>query len=242
MELKKVILSRGRASAISTHKFIRDAVIVCPDTEVDGYRKCGLEIVPIPESVRGLGAVRNWCLDHFTEDLVMIDDDLKKVFFLGGPKLVYFTDPEDCSAIINNCYVMAGDADCRMFGFNQTYDIRKFDPHDPFLLNSWTGGIIGVIGRDPELRFIETNKGKVDIDFCLQNLMKYRRVWIDDRYAFQTAKDNNRGGSSEFRTLESLNAEMMFLKRKWGKYIAFGKCSSRETVRLHVDRRVRISF
>ena len=239
MKLTAVILSRGRSQTITTHNFFPHALLVCPDTERDLYhRKCPKsEIVEIPESVRGLGAVRNWVLDNIAGDVVMIDDDMKRCFYLGGEKYVYFNDLETIWQIVENCWINAMDAGAMCFGFNQTYSMVKFHPCEPFLLNSWIGNVVGIIGRNRELRFTEVNKGKVDIDFCLTNMMVCRKVWIDNRYAFTFTRDNNTGGNSAFRDSTTLTKEMDYLKRKWGKYISFSNTKSKESIRIHVPRK-----
>lgn len=237
--LTAAILSRGRSQIITTHRFFPNALLVCPDTERDLYHKrCpDSKIVEIPEAVHGLGAVRNWVLDNISGDVVMIDDDMKRCFYIAAEDYRYFDDTEQIWQIVENCWINATDAGAMVFGFNQTWDMRKYTPCEPFLLNSWLGNIVGVIGRNPEVRFTEVNKGKVDIDFCLTNLLVYRKVWIDNRYAFSFCRDNNAGGSSEFRTATTVTREMEYLKRKWGKYIQFSSVKTKESIKLKVPRK-----
>lgn len=236
--LTPVILSRGRSRIITTHQFFPNALLVCPDTEVDLYhKKCpNSKIVEIPEQVRGLGAVRNWVLDNIPGDVVMFDDDMQKCFYVGAENYRHFNDIEQMWQIVENCWINASDAGAMAFGFNQTWDIRKFVPCEPFLLHSWIGNIVGIIGRDAEVRFTEVNKSKVDIDFCLTNLLVKRKLWIDNRYAFVFRRDNNAGGSSEFRHSNLVATEMEYLKRKWGKYISISKVKTKESIRIKVQR------
>lgn len=249
--LQKIILSRGRADTIITHKILKDYVIVVPDTQLEEYITLNRDIDPshfiqIPETVHGLGAVRNWVLDNFIADiLVMIDDDIKTVInvmrdnMLEEPRKFY--DPEVIDQIIWNCAVNAWESGAKLFSFNQTSDKRKFRPEEPFLLKSWVGTITGVIGR--EIRFTEVNKGKVDIDASLYSLMKHRKVWIDNRFCFLNVRDTNKGGNAEFRNSNTLYQEMKFLKRKWGRYISISrKPKTKERISLRVARKQSISL
>lgn len=173
-------------------------------------------IITTPDSIQGLGRLRNWCLDNFNEpSVIMIDDDISYFYRLTGPKTEAVTDPDEVLQILVNTCIMARDAGAKVFGFSQT-DIRKFKGYEPFSLCAWIGTIIGVNGRKYRFR---DDKFKVDIDFCLQNLLVERIVWMDNRYYASNNKDNNRGGNAKFRTEEDYNKSIDSLKQKWGACI-----------------------
>jgi hypothetical protein len=75
------IISKGRPLKQTTFenlpKFLRErATVYVPPNEVYAYLEAGVSpVVGIP--VSGIGACRQWCLDHAKEDkVVMVDDDL----------------------------------------------------------------------------------------------------------------------------------------------------------------------
>ena len=77
LSLRPVILSRSRASTISSHRLFPGAALLVPESEAESYRHTGLSIETIPDAIAGISAVRNWVLRRFTEDcVVMLDDDI----------------------------------------------------------------------------------------------------------------------------------------------------------------------
>lgn len=217
LNIKVVILSRGRSDSIITHKKVPDFIpVLCPESEKELYEKAvSNPILTTPDDVIGMGCLRNWCLDNFKEETVlMLDDDIKRCACLTGYR-TRMCDPIETMQVLINCAIMAKDAGCKVFGFSQT-DIRKFNATEPFKLSSWVSAIIGVIGRDFRFR---NDKLKVDIDFCLQNLMVNRILWQDARYDFYQLRDNNKGGNAKFRTQKDYEESTRTLKQRWGKYI-----------------------
>lgn len=242
MGIRIVILSRGRSSTISTHKLLPEWVeVVVPQSQKEAYKaQIPNDIITTPENIIGLGRLRNWCLDAFSENIIiMVDDDITHVYSLTHKK-AHNLNRTEVAEIMINAAIMAQDAGCHVFGFNQT-DIRKYNGCEPFKLCTWVGGVIGVIGR--EYRF-KDDKFKVDIDFCLQNLLHTRIVWCDNRYYFLQKRDNNLGGNSEFRTAEEFRKSVDSLRAKWGNSIKISdnKNSSQIEIRLNVGRRQAIKY
>jgi len=236
--MQKIILSKGRHETITTHNLLRDYRVLVPESEQHLYAevvdpKC---IDTIPDSVRGLAAIRNWVIKNYDQDVCMIDDDIKCFFTLCRKKAHKVTNPDVIDQVIANCYINALDAGARVFGFAQMgADVRKYKPDDPFKLVSWTGTIIGIIGK--ELKFDERNKLRVDADFCLQSLGEDRIVWIDTRFSFDCIRDTNKGGNANLRSKENLEREKRYLKMKWGSHIRFKKASQREGLSIIAKRK-----
>lgn len=243
MKIKKIILSRGRSSTICTHNVLKDFDLVVPTSEVDKYKTVvhnANDIVQIPDSIKGLGAVRNWVLDYYKDEiLVMFDDDIDCFFSLLNIKAFKITDVDMIDLIIDNCASNCLEAGASMFSFNQVQgDIRKYDHTQPFNLKTWTGTIVGVIGR--KYKFTEINKTKVDADYSLQCLLKDRIVWVDNRFSFGCKRDNNVGGNSLYRNQDSVNKEIQFLKDKWGKHIKITERENKYSLKLNIDRTQKI--
>jgi hypothetical protein len=190
------------------------ATLVCPESEAKAYEPCGLKIVTTPDDVIGLGKLRNWILDHFQEEIiVMADDDVIGVRLAADLIGKEMRDEEIAYQLIVNTAICAKDLGVGAFGWNQHWDVRKYRAEYPFRLNTWAGGVIGIIGRD--IRFLERNMFKVDVDFFLEQLLRKRIVWIENRFSFVQVRDRNKGGNSAFRTAERVQDEIEFLKKKW---------------------------
>lgn len=236
LDLKIVIISRGRYDSITTHELVPDFIeVVVPNSEVELYKEAiPNPVIGIDDDIIGLGKLRNHIMDKFEENtVIMLDDDLLYVYNLENPKAVRHDNPETVLWILINASVMANDLGVGVFGFSQV-DIRKYSSAEPFKLTGWVGGVIGVIGKDIRFR---NDKFKVDIDFCLKNLYEHRILWIDNRYYFAQRRDNNKGGNSAFRTKADFDDSVNKLKRKWGKYLKVSENKSQISIAINVSRK-----
>ena len=241
-DIRIIIISRGRSETITTNKIFPDYIeVLVPDSEKELYENnIDNPILTIPDEVKGLGEVRNWCLENFNEEiLVMVDDDISRLYCLSEPLSKEIKDPEEVVQIIINAAVMAKDMNVHCFGFSQT-DIRKYNGTEPFKLSTWVGCVIGIVGRKYKFR---KDKFKVDIDFCLQNLLVDRIIFCDNRYLFSQKRDCNVGGNSIFRTDEEYKKSVESLSNKWGKYLKIkNNYSSNIRINLNVQRRQSIEY
>jgi len=242
LKIRSIILSRGSSQDISTHDIVdADTILVC-ESEHDLY----LESIPepqrhkievIPDNYRGLAMVRNFILKTYPEEIVvMMDDDIIGFACLTHETQYKIMDKATINQIIANTAVVARDAGAHVFGYNQAWDVRKIRTNQPFALNQWVGGVVGVIGRD--LKFDENNKLRVDVDYCLQSMLKHRITWRDDRFSFIQARFTNTGGNSVFRTKESDDQEQEYLKDKWGRYIQFRDSKTTRLIKTKVIRKI----
>ena len=234
--IRVLILSRGRYETITTHRVLPEWVeIVVPESEKELYANVVANpLITIPDNVIGLGNVRNWILKNVPEEtVIMADDDIKCCYCLTHEFTERVPNGDAVMQVLINTAVMANDMGVKCFGFAQT-DIRKFNACDPFKLNTWVGGVIGIIGRKYEFR---KDKFKVDIDYCLQNLLVERIVFQDTRYTFPQARDNNKGGNSIYRTEEAYMASIATLQDKWGDNIKVKWHKGQVNISLNVKRR-----
>lgn len=240
MGIKLLIISRSRFDTIADNTiplFPEWVEVLVPESEKEEYgKRIANPLLTVPDEVRGLGQLRNWILDNFDDEtVVMIDDDISIVYGLSGEKAKMIEDPEELVQIIINDAVMAKDLGCKCFGFSQA-DIRKYKGCEPFSFSKWVGCVIGVIGRKYRFR---NDKFKVDIDFCLQNLLVDRILFVDNRYYFAQKRDTNKGGNSAFRTKEDYDRSKQSLIEKWKGYLIPIGYDSQEGLRMKVQRRQR---
>lgn len=236
--IRIVILSRGRASSLpsNTCSLFPDYVdVVVPTSEVAEYEQnVKNNVIACPDSLNGLGDLRNWCLDSFNEEvLVMVDDDIRHLYCLTGEFSRRITDADELVEVIANAAVMCRDSGAKLFGFSQT-DIRKYNGCEPFALGTWVGCVVGVVGR--KLRF-RSDPFKVDVDFTLQNLLVNRIVWVDTRYYFSQARDTNSGGCSIFRSQKKMDESLDSLKAKWGEAVKIRQHKGQVKINLNCPRR-----
>lgn len=235
LNIETVILSRGRSDTIISHKLFPDAVLCIPDSEKEAYAHIPNRKVYVPDNIKGLGFLRNWILDNFPNDaIVMVDDDVKKLWINSRLKGEGITDPEIIKQVIYSTALCAKDLGTSCFGFNQKWDTRKYRPTEPFAHVGFAGGVIGIIGR--RIRFID-HLFKVDVDFCLETLKQDRVIWLDNRYSFVQTRNNNKGGNSLFRTREKVEQEVDNLRKKWGQYYTYEETKSGEKTTIKIARK-----
>ena len=234
--MKIVIPSKGRAQTLAEKalRLFPDALVCVGDDEVEPYRKVTSNLLVHPASVVGIGPLRQWVLDHVKDPcVVQVDDDVTHVYSQVGFHKWRIEDADTARAIVERLAILAADAGARVFGFQQAARPLTYANFRPFSLNTWVGGVVGIIGR--ELRFDTSLLLRADIDFCLQSLMRDRFVLVDGRYSFIHTRFAGKGGNARQRSAERHAREIAYLKRKWGPYLE--EVQAKGTTRLVVKVR-----
>lgn len=215
-DMQIVIPSRRRVqSCRTTANLLPSAKICVAEEEADDYHEFGDRLVTHPDDVTGIGPVRRWCLDNFdAPTLVLIGDDVERVYCLVGRRPRQIKDPEAIWQVIYQAASVAHELNITCFAFAMTADIRKFFPYQPFGLNKCAGPCLGFNGRnvvaDPRLARY------TDVDINLACLLKDRFCWQDCRFAFTHSFQNNVGGATHVHTVEHSQRDLATLASKWG--------------------------
>ena len=235
--MKVIIPSKGRSDIIGdrTLRLFPDATVCVGDDEVDDYSKVTQRLLVHPANVMGTGPLRNWIMDNVDDPcVVMVDDDMKRMYSQVGFHKRAIEDPATIQAIVERLAIVAADAGIRVFGFNQCSTPMSYSNCKPFSVNTWVSGLVGIIGR--ELRYDESLLLRADIDFCLQSFIRDRIVLCDGRYVCQFGLFAGKGGNSILRSKERHERETAYLKRKWGKYLDVVNAKDTTRIVLHVER------
>lgn len=233
--MKLVIPTKGRADVIreKSLKLFPDACLCVGDDEVDQYSPLVSKekLIVHPSSVVGIGPLRQWILDNVKDRcVVQIDDDITHAYSQVGFHKRRIEDPREAHAMVERMATIAMDAGVRVFGFNQEARPLTYANFNPFSLNHWVGGIVGVIGR--ELRYDTSLLLRADIDFCLQSLMHDRFILLDRRYSFIHTRFGGAGGNARQRSSDRHSKEIAYLRRKWAPYLE--EVAAKGTTRLVV--------
>lgn len=240
LKVRTVIMSRGRARTMTTHRLVPDAVLVVPKSELELYSGFDHEKVAIPDDLSGVSQVRNWIVERFKGDdaVVMFDDDITACVCMVSLRTRKLSTEETRQMVLNSAYDARG-AGARLFGWHQRSDPRLLQRNDPFGVHHWVGGVVGVVrdhgGGVP--KWDELLKCKCDIDATMTELMENRLVWNEARFCFVQERDKNLGGNSLFRSAERIETEKRYLKRKWKGSIKFEEYKSQDRVSMVVARR-----
>jgi len=229
---------------MTSHRLFPSATLVVPESELEAYAGIPLPKTSVPDSLAGISLLRNKLLTMFSEDaVVMLDDDISACVCMVSLRCRKLS-PEETLAMIANTAFCARGAGARLFGWHQRSDPRLLQRNDPFGVNHWVGGAVGVV-RDEKggvPKWDELLRCKCDIDASLQELLDNRLVWNEARFCFVQERDKNLGGNSLFRSAERIAAEKRHLKRKWKAHIRFENYKSQERVAIDAPRRQSVAL
>jgi len=244
LSLRLVILSRSRARTMTSHKLFPSATLLVPEGELAQYQHIPLTKQTVPDEVMGISSLRNWIIKQFKEDaIIMLDDDITACVCMVSLRCRKLS-PDETMAMLMNAAFCARGAGARLFGWHQRSDPRLLQRNDPFGLNHWVGGAVGIV-RDSNggvAKWDELLKCKCDIDATLQELLDNRLVWNEARFCFVQERDKNLGGNSLFRSADRIATEKRHLKRKWKAHISFENYKSQERVSMNAPRRQSVAL
>lgn len=220
------IPSYKRADRVETIKLFPKAVIFCNYGELEEYKKFNPKnkIVECDESVDNVVKKRNfilnWARENKVKNLLQMDDDFFKFVSLIGGQHKEIEDVGILEEVIERMFIMARDAGTRVFSFQQTADVRRYNPNEPFsLFCALKMGTYGMVLDDGYL-YDNRFSLKQDMDLSLDTLLKYRFFIVDNRYSFVYKPTmGNVGGCGEYRTTELEKKMIELLERKWGKSV-----------------------
>lgn len=147
-----------------------------------------------------------------------IDDDFTQLGYFGeGYSEPRITDKKRIYQVIERMAVMAKDIKSPLFVTAPLADIRRYSRNLPFsLFCTLKIGAYGLL-IDNDLNFDERLVMKQDIDMCLQVLLNYRKLIVENRYSFYyKATMGSKGGVASYRTKEKETKMMDILRKKWG--------------------------
>jgi hypothetical protein len=100
---KYLIISRSRSDIISSWRLFPFASILVPESEKSLYEYLDNKIETVPDSIVGLGQLRNWILDNYDEEaIIMIDDDITECRCICRESYYKVTDVEEIKAVLLN--------------------------------------------------------------------------------------------------------------------------------------------
>jgi hypothetical protein len=219
-DVSVAIISRGRAGTIRTHRLVPEAVVCVPESEVAEYEEAcpGMAVLPYPDRVSGVGPVKNWVLDHVEGTaLVILDDDLYELVMVDSSNYYRYADPKVSRAVILNTAQMALDAGVGAFGWSQRSDVRIFRAFEPFRLNGFITGAMGVLDRN--IRWDDSLLARCDLDWTLQHLLQNRIVWVDQRWNWKQYRNTNTGGNAVNRSTAQTERDIQVTRERWGRFV-----------------------
>ena len=191
--------------------------------EAKKYEAAGLEVVVIPDKLRGnIANVRNWILEEFLPQydcVVMMDDDISYVGRWDTQERYKFT-PDELEEFCEKHTILCKDGGLYLWGVNcQPTDKGAYREYTPYSFLNFISGSFSAHMQGSDLRYDTKLPLKEDFDMTLQHLHRYGGC-MRANFAFFDAKQSEQaGGCAEYRNLDVEKEQFYALQRKWGSDI-----------------------
>lgn len=212
-----------RAGKVSTHEIFEDAIIVCPESQLEDYKALypNMQFLTCPDSIEGnIARKRNWIKRNCDKDyFIMVDDDLKGFQKLEGNKQIKMTNDE-IRSMIDNGFTMMEDLGTILWGMNVNTDPKCYMAYTPINMLSPILGPFTAQKKDKHIWYDERLSLKEDYDLSLQVLRKYHKVLRLNKYSYVTEHlTNAEGGCVDYRTMTREAEQNKLFQKKWGSKI-----------------------
>jgi cellulose synthase/poly-beta-1,6-N-acetylglucosamine synthase-like glycosyltransferase len=216
-----IIPSYKRANKLIGKKYFSMAKYCVPESQAKEYEEeVGKNrVIAIPDEHDGsIVKKRNWILENIPRPLIMIDDDVKALYYwddrINGYLRKIFPK-ELVNELFQELVSMAMQFDVKLFGLAQNTDDRTYKEFAPFNLTKIVlGPFQGHLDHD--LRFDEKAGTKDDYDMCLQHLRKYKKVLRFNKYAYECNHGDNKGGIVSYRSMDVEQEHCKYMMKKMG--------------------------
>ena len=156
-----------------THKYISDVTYVVTEDEKDDYLNIHDKVISIPNGNEGKIEKCNWVLDKFQgEQIVLLDDDIKKIGLFNGNKSTLLSEQE-VYELIDKGFLLCKDFGFKMWGVNCATDKGSYREYTPFATTSFIGGPFHA-HIECGLRYDIEMNSKDDYDMNIQQMDKHR--------------------------------------------------------------------
>jgi len=224
--MKVIIPSYKRADSVITGKYLTKAIICCPVSQAEDYKKHNQnELLIIPDELDGnVSKKRNWILNNVKDDIIcMIDDDVSAIAMYENDKRVILSEDEVYDFIEKYSEIAKAVGTC-LWGVNLLKDKIAYQEFRPFNFLVPVLGPFSVHLNNP-CRYDERLILKEDYDMSLQVIQRYRKLMRVNKfhYIVKQYRDGNSGGCTSYRNMEKEKQQMALLKSKWGKIVQIPK-------------------
>lgn len=197
--------SKGRAGRVMTHAVFPSASIFVPHLEAAAYEQMGVRnVVPVPDTVRGITATRNWILRQADDRrVVMIDDDVRTQgyteLFERNCMRHNLDEPTWCGEFAK-LFDVTEDLGYRIWGVATDGATRSIYPFHPFRWRSYvTASCMGIV-NDGRTYFDESYPVKEDYELCARCISEDGGVVCAQYLYWVNLHWDTAGGCHDYRT------------------------------------------
>lgn len=175
----------------------------------------------MPDSAQGLWSrARNYLLDRMDSEIFYIlDDDVRALTEMVGPKIIRHKDPDVIEPFLENLGQMAIDWETPLFGLNVNSQPVASPEYQPYTLSNVCNGPVTGFLSTQECRYDESVNIKSDWDMAIQNAVKYGKELRCQFMSYDAKINEGTGGSAEQRNNAIEIEHLKRLRQKWGDNI-----------------------
>jgi hypothetical protein len=197
--------SKGRAGRVRTQAVLPSCAVYVPHLEAASYRDLGARnVVPVPDTVRGITATRNWILRNTrSRRVVMIDDDVQVqgyVRLLSRQASRQSLDEATWLAEFRKLFDLTEQLQFRIWGVATDGATRSCYPYFPFRWRSYiTASCMGIV-NDGRVAFDESYPVKEDYELCARCIAQDGGVVCAQYLYWSNSHWHDKGGCHDYRT------------------------------------------
>ena len=205
MSLKIAIPSKARPWKSNSKELLQSAVLFVPESEKDLYFKVYKEIEPVPNNIKGITQTRNYILNFFKgQEVVMCDDDLENVGYWtnktdGGRRQEKIKEESILIYEFQKYFELCEELKYKIWGLKT--EASKIAQHDekPIDFRSYvTASMMGIIA-DGSYLFNENYLLKEDYEICLRHIRNEGGILKINYIYWQNKHWDKNGGCGDYR-------------------------------------------
>ena len=192
--------------------------LVVQSHEKDMYEHWGVPMFVLPEEIRTLPATRQWMLDNFeTDKLIIIDDDFTFFTREDGSVKLRHTTPEELVEMINQLHRDLDEYAAVGISMRQGNNRVEQDYKENGAINGLLGIRVDIINNEG-IRF-DINPAMEDKHVILGLLTKghKNKVWF--KWCYNQPASNTAGGCSTYRTAEVQKRAAELLREHYPNFV-----------------------
>jgi hypothetical protein len=226
-DLLIAIPSKGRAGLITSQKIFKSAVLFVPESEVSQYSIYSNEIIPVPGSIKGITATRNFILKSTDKDVFFVDDDVKSIGYYERTetkkKMIRVTDEDEIIKVIETMFEICYQTNSKINGFFTTDNAMTNPSFNPFLFNGvCLGSCMGIV-NDGSYYFDEDFEVKEDYELTLRHLVD-RGISVRSNILFMQHEHTQlKGGCRDSKRIEKEKSAIKKLIKMYPGMIKLAK-------------------
>jgi len=233
--------------------FGEDLTMFVHYSEENEYREASSVCRVVPHDCQGIGAIRNFMLDHMENEqarrVFMVDDDLTGVRSNIGMicRTRTYRSSDAVRAVADNAFSVLRDLDLPLYGWSSRANPQWQNNCLNFRFNCGVYGAWAIYGTERNgglfpYRVGHDLQGYEDVDVSLRVMLSDRVTVMDNRWFWDFSAYETGLRTTRFSDLKEHWRSAEVMGSLWKGHVKFGLDGERTTFRIKVDRTSPLGF